>query len=79
MAAPIVGEKIIGIRFAWRSFQAAIRRSEHLRVGRAPADRFFLYGLSASILHLATVEAHKAIVARRRAKSSGFAPGAATA
>jgi hypothetical protein len=23
MAAPIVGEKIIGIRFSWRSFQAA--------------------------------------------------------
>ena len=27
MAAPIVGEKIIGICLAWRSFQAAIRRS----------------------------------------------------
>jgi hypothetical protein len=27
MAAPIVGEKIIGIRFAWRSFQAVISRS----------------------------------------------------
>src|SRR5262249_49277945 len=27
MAAPIVGEKIMGARNAWRSFQAAIRRS----------------------------------------------------
>jgi hypothetical protein len=26
MAAPIVGENSIGIRLAWRSFQAAIRR-----------------------------------------------------
>jgi hypothetical protein len=27
MAAPIVGENSIGIRFPWRSFQAPIRRS----------------------------------------------------
>jgi hypothetical protein len=27
MAAPIVGEKIMGARNAWRSFQATIRRS----------------------------------------------------
>jgi hypothetical protein len=27
MAAPIVGENSIGMRLAWRSFQAAIRRS----------------------------------------------------
>jgi hypothetical protein len=27
MAAPIVGEKIMGALIAWRSFQAAIRRS----------------------------------------------------
>ena len=27
IAAPIVGENSIGIRLAWRSFQAAIRRS----------------------------------------------------
>ena len=27
MAAPIVGENSIGIRLAWRSFQASIRRS----------------------------------------------------
>ena len=82
MAAPIVGEKIIGARNAWRSFQAAIRRLgilKHLGVGRAPLRRFLVRGLTALILHLAAVEAHRVIVARCRAKSSGAAITALTA
>ena len=70
MAAPIVGENSIGIRLAWRSFQAAIRRSasfKHLGVGRAPLGRFFLGGLPALILHLAAVEAHVRNRVRSRA------------
>jgi hypothetical protein len=53
--------KSIRIRLAWRSFQAAIRRSassRDLSIGRAPARRFLLCCLAVSILHLAAVEAH---------------------
>jgi hypothetical protein len=50
MAAPMVGENSIGIRLAWRSFQAAIKRSG---IGRAPVRRFLLRDLAALILHLA--------------------------
>jgi hypothetical protein len=40
MAAPIVGEKIIGARNAWRSFQAAIRRSASSSTWASVARRF---------------------------------------
>jgi hypothetical protein len=52
MAAPMVGENSIGIRFARRSFQAAIRRSilKHLSVGRTPARGFLLRSVAALIL-----------------------------
>ena len=59
MAAPIVGEKIIGARSAWRSFQAAIRRSAF---SCAPGRRFLLRGFAAAILNLAAIEAHSRIV-----------------
>src|SRR6516162_2107011 len=39
MAAPIVGENSIGIRFAWRSFQAAISRSASSRTRASVARR----------------------------------------
>jgi hypothetical protein len=66
MAAPIVGEKIIGARNAWRSFQAALGILEHLGIGGAPACRFLRRGFAASILHLAAVEAHCRTVAPTR-------------
>jgi hypothetical protein len=52
MAAPMVGENSIGICFARRSFQAAIRRSilKHLSVGRTPARGFLLRSVAALIL-----------------------------
>jgi hypothetical protein len=56
MAAPIVGENSMGIRLAWRSFQAPISRSASS--GRAPRCRFFAGDAGALILHLAAVEAH---------------------
>ena len=65
MAAPIVGEKIMGARIAWRSFQAAIRPAlgilKHLGIGCAPGCGFLLRGVAALILHLAAVEAHVAL------------------
>jgi hypothetical protein len=57
MAAPIVGEKIMGARSAW--LQAAIREKADLRVGCSPGCRFLLRGLAALILKLAAVEAHE--------------------
>jgi hypothetical protein len=60
MAAPIIGEKIIGARNAWRSFQPAIRRSASSSTWASVARRvgFLLRGFAALILHLAAVEAH---------------------
>ena len=72
MAVPIVGEKIMGALMARRSFQAPIQALgilEHLSVGRAPACGFLFRSVAALILQLAVVEAHKPIVARRRANS----------
>jgi len=49
VAAPIVGEKIIGMRCAWRSFQAPINRSTSSSTWASvarPRCRFsFLFGL----------------------------------
>jgi hypothetical protein len=63
-----VGENSIGIRLAWRSFQASIKRSASsstcTSVARR-AGRFLLCDLPALILHLAAVEAHAWIVAER--------------
>ena len=59
MAAPIVGEKIIGARSARRSFQA-LGILKHLGIGRAPGRGFLPRGLAALILHLAAVETHAA-------------------
>jgi hypothetical protein len=70
------GEKIIGARNAWRSFQAAIRRSPSSSTWASVARRVaasFFRGVAALILHLAAVDAHRVIVARCPAKSSGFA------
>jgi len=53
MAAPIVGENDIGIRQAWRSFQAAMSRS----ASSSTWARFLLRGLTALIPQLAAVEA----------------------
>jgi hypothetical protein len=39
MAAPMVGETSIGIRLAWRSFQAAIRRSASSKIRGSVARR----------------------------------------
>ena len=64
IAAPIVGENSIGMRLAWRSFQASIKRSatlKHLIVGRAARGGLFLGSLPALILHLAAVEAHRTL------------------
>jgi hypothetical protein len=44
---------------------------QHLGICRAPGRGFLPRGFAALILHLAAVEAHKAIVARRRTKSRG--------
>ena len=66
MAAPIVGENSIGIRLAWRSFQAAISLSlcilKHLSVGRAPLCGFLLGGGATLILQFSLIEAHARIV-----------------
>jgi hypothetical protein len=50
-AAPIVGEKIIGMRLAWRSFQAP----NSLSIG------------GALVLHFAAVEAHGVMLTAARA------------
>jgi hypothetical protein len=50
----------MGIRLAWRSFQAAIKRSasfEDLGIGCTPVSRFLLRD-AALVLHLAAIEAH---------------------
>ena len=64
MAAPIVGEKIIGARSARRSFQA-LGILKHLGIGRASGRGFLLRGVAALILQLAAIEAHAGIVAGR--------------
>jgi hypothetical protein len=61
MAAPIVGEKIMGARIAWRSIPGgdqALGILKHLSLVRAPARRFLVRGVAAPVLHLAAVEAH---------------------
>jgi hypothetical protein len=78
MAAPIVGENSIGIRLAWRSFQAAIRRSASSSTCGSVARRLaasFSRGVAALILHLALVEAHRSMVDCRTVLSSGTMPG----
>jgi hypothetical protein len=56
IAAPMVGANSMGIRLAWRSFQAAIRPSASS--SRAPC-RGLLFGyLQALIFHFALVESH---------------------
>jgi hypothetical protein len=76
MAVPMVGENSIGIRLAWRSFQAPISRSASsstwASVG-APSRRFFLCGLAALVLKLAAVEAHGSMLDCRTLLSSGHA------
>jgi hypothetical protein len=65
-AAPIVGEKSIGIRLVWRSFQAVISRSassKYLGIRRAACGSFLFGGKPMLILHLAAVESHGRIVA----------------
>jgi hypothetical protein len=55
------GENSIGIRLAWRSFQAPISRSASSSTWASVARRGFLLGaLPALILHLTAVEAHSA-------------------
>jgi hypothetical protein len=60
MAARIVGENSMGIRLAWRSFQAVIKRSASSStcVGRAPSRSFILRGPVTLILWLATIKTH---------------------
>ncbi len=61
IAAPIVGENSIGIRLAWRSFQAAISRSASSRTWASVARRLAASFSAASrrwSFHLAAVEAH---------------------
>jgi hypothetical protein len=74
-----VGENSIGIRLAWRSFQAVINHSailKHLGVSRAPPCGLFLGSVPTLILHFAAVEAHKYTVnnqAFHRHKAAQFA------
>jgi hypothetical protein len=71
--APIVGENSIGMRLAWRSLRASIRRSdilEHLGVSRAPGRGFFLGSLPALILQLAAIEPHRSMLDCRTPLSS---------
>ena len=62
MAAPIVGEKIMGMRLACRSFQAAIRRSPGHR-SRGALQPLFVGSVPTLILQLAAIEAHVQMVA----------------
>jgi hypothetical protein len=65
MAAPIVGENSIGMRLAWRSFQAVIRRSASSSTWASVARRLaaFFSGAVRLILHFAAVEAHGCSIA----------------
>ena len=61
MAAPMVGENSIGIRLAWRSFQAVTSCSASSRIWRSIARRLrgcLLRLLPAVIPHFALVESH---------------------
>jgi hypothetical protein len=57
MAAPIVGENSIGIRFSWRSFQAATIRSASSSNWASVAS-FLIRGAATLVLHLASIKAH---------------------
>jgi hypothetical protein len=57
-AQPIVGENSMGMRLAWRSFHAAIRRPASSSTCATPRGRFLLGSPPASVLHLAAAEAH---------------------
>jgi hypothetical protein len=59
MAAPIVGEKIMGAA-PIPGHDQALGILEHLSIGRASGRGFLLRGFAALILHLAAVEAHAA-------------------
>ena len=61
IAAPMVGENSIGMRLAWRSFQATIRCSASSSTWASVACRAaasFSAACRALILHLAAIEAH---------------------
>jgi hypothetical protein len=64
MAAPIVGENSIGIRFS------TLRILEHLGVSRTPSRGFLLCGQPVLILQLAAVEAHSGMIDCRTPLSS---------
>ena len=71
----MVGENSIGMRFAWRSFQTAIRWSgilKDLLFGRASSARFLLGGLPTAVIHFAAVESHGGIVVDLAGVSMSF-------
>jgi hypothetical protein len=63
----------MGMCLAWRSFQAAMRRSailKDLSISRAARSGFLLGDLPALILHFATVEAHCRMIDCRHTNST---------
>jgi hypothetical protein len=62
IAAPIVGENSIGIRLAWRSFQAAIRHSASFGTGRVYPVNAVINGGASWIDYILTAAALAAAI-----------------